>query len=205
MRCIVSSVRPLGDLLRERREARGFSLQSVASSTKIREHILVALESGTYDCLPAPVFVRGFLRTLARHLGLDADELLALYVAAVPQSVASSAVPTPINGGGYASGHTNGHAHANGNGHPNASALANGNAHANGNGHPTANAHTNGNGQPNGTVHAIGNGHTNGHGTRTPTATPTPTRARTATLIPTATATLMATGIRTATATATAR
>ena len=81
---------PLGELLRERREAKGFSLQSVSSTTKIREHILVALECGAYDCLPAPVFVRGFLRTLARQLGLDAEELLALYVAAVPQSVAPS-------------------------------------------------------------------------------------------------------------------
>jgi cytoskeleton protein RodZ len=90
MRCIVSDVCPLGDLLRERREARGFSLQAVSSTTKIREHILVALENGAYESLPAPVFVRGFLRTLARDLGLDVEELLSLYAAAVPQSVAPS-------------------------------------------------------------------------------------------------------------------
>lgn len=85
-------------MLRERREAKGFSLQSVSSTTKIREHILLALESGSYECLPAPVFVRGFLRTLARHLGLDAEELLGLYVAVVPQSVAPSCIAPSANG-----------------------------------------------------------------------------------------------------------
>jgi transcriptional regulator with XRE-family HTH domain len=78
-------------LLRERREARGLSLQAVSSTTKIREHILAALEKGTYEILPAPVFVRGFLRTLARQLGLDPEELLSLYAASVPQTVAPSA------------------------------------------------------------------------------------------------------------------
>ena len=91
-------------MLRERREARGFSLQDVSSTTKIREHILVALESGAYECLPAPVFVRGFLRTLARQLGLDSEELLALYVAAVPQSVAPSSIAPSANGS-HGTGH----------------------------------------------------------------------------------------------------
>ena len=111
---------PLGELLRERREARGFSLQSVSSTTKIREHILAALESGAYECLPAPVFVRGFLRTLARQLGLDAEELLALYVAAVPQSVASSSIALSTNGSngnGHVNRHVNGHGIGHGNGH----------------------------------------------------------------------------------------
>jgi hypothetical protein len=86
-------VTSLGDQLRQAREARGLSIQAVSGTTKIREHILIALETDSYDELPAPVFVRGFLRTLARHLRLNADELLALYAAAVPQEAAPAEPP----------------------------------------------------------------------------------------------------------------
>lgn len=70
-------------MLRQAREAKGLSLQAVSSATKIREPILAALESEAYDDLPAPVFVRGFLRTLARCLNLDAEQLVALYCEAM--------------------------------------------------------------------------------------------------------------------------
>ncbi len=86
--------------MRQAREARGLSIQAVSGTTKIREHILIALETDSFDELPAPVFVRGFLRTLARYLKLNADELMALYAEAVPQEVASAAAPvaevTPV-------------------------------------------------------------------------------------------------------------
>ncbi|MBI3734736.1 MAG: DUF4115 domain-containing protein, partial [Chloroflexi bacterium] len=39
------------------------------------------LEDESYNALPAPVYVRGLLRTLARHLRLNADELVGLYQA----------------------------------------------------------------------------------------------------------------------------
>jgi cytoskeletal protein RodZ len=74
----------LGDLLRHARESKGLTVQTVSGATKIREHILIALETETFEELPAPVFVRGFLRTLARYLGLNAEELLGLYAQATP-------------------------------------------------------------------------------------------------------------------------
>jgi cytoskeleton protein RodZ len=93
-------VTSLGDQLRQAREARGLSIQAVSGTTKIREHILIALETDSFDELPAPVFVRGFLRTLARYLRLNPEELLGLYAAAVPQEVAPAAPPvaevTPV-------------------------------------------------------------------------------------------------------------
>lgn len=83
----------LGDRLRQAREAKGLSVQAVSGVTKIREHILIALETESFEELPAPVFVRGFLRTLARHLKLNADELLALYAEAVPQEPSLESAP----------------------------------------------------------------------------------------------------------------
>ncbi len=86
----------LGDLIRETREAKRLSLQTVSSATKIRENVLTALENEAYEDLPAPVYVRGLLRTLARYLEIDADRLLALYKAAVPQADVSDPALTTL-------------------------------------------------------------------------------------------------------------
>lgn len=69
----------LGDLLREAREAKGISLQQVEKITNIRVKLLQALEQEAYEELPAPVFVKGFLRNYARALGLDPEQAVALY------------------------------------------------------------------------------------------------------------------------------
>ncbi len=60
-----------GATLRERREARKLSLESIVERTKIRPSILEALEADRFSDLPEPVFLRGFLRQLAVCLGLD--------------------------------------------------------------------------------------------------------------------------------------
>ncbi len=69
----------LGDTLREARQRLGLTLSEVESATRIRRRYLEALEVEDFDALPAPVYVKGFLRTYARYLGLDPLPLLALY------------------------------------------------------------------------------------------------------------------------------
>jgi len=70
--------------LRTQREARGVSLAAVAESSKISTRYLEALEGDRFDSLPAPVFVRGFLREYARVVGLDGDEVVNFYLLVVP-------------------------------------------------------------------------------------------------------------------------
>lgn len=84
----------LGQLLREARERKGVSLAEVEEATKIRQKYLIALEEGDYEKLPPGVYVRGFLRALAAYLGLDAQELIALYGQEVPHEAVPS--PTPF-------------------------------------------------------------------------------------------------------------
>ncbi len=91
--CIVLCVAQLGNLLREAREAKGLSPQEIFNATKIRANVLVALEAEDFDNLPAPVYVRGLLRTLSKPLALDAAELLALYEVCVPDGHAASVLP----------------------------------------------------------------------------------------------------------------
>lgn len=71
----------LCDYLRRGREARQMSLDDISRITRIPQRSLEKLEAGEFEALPADVFVRGFLRSYASCVGLDADEALRRYVA----------------------------------------------------------------------------------------------------------------------------
>jgi cytoskeleton protein RodZ len=50
---------------------RGLSIEQVALDTRISRRFLEALEAEQFEELPAPVYVRGFLRSYANYMGLD--------------------------------------------------------------------------------------------------------------------------------------
>src|ERR1044071_7537613 len=80
--------------LSTRRTERNMTLDDVARITKIQPRILERLESGQLDGLPADVFVRGFVRSFAKSIGLDEDEALKRYAACgqhAPAPVAAAA------------------------------------------------------------------------------------------------------------------
>jgi cytoskeletal protein RodZ len=83
----------LGEEFRSAREARGLSLSDVAERLHIRSVYLAAIEDEDWKAIGAPVYVRGFMRTYARFLGLDAEDAVARFAAA-----AGSAPPpgTPV-------------------------------------------------------------------------------------------------------------
>lgn len=66
-----------GAYLQYHRLARGVGLNEVASETKIPQSRLEAVELETWSDLPAVVYVRGFVVTFARQLGLADPEELA--------------------------------------------------------------------------------------------------------------------------------
>ena len=68
-----------GSRFKQEREARHLSLGDVARVTKIPERSLERLEGGRFDELPAEVFVRGFVRSFARAVGLDPDDMARRY------------------------------------------------------------------------------------------------------------------------------
>jgi hypothetical protein len=65
--------------LRDGRARKRLSLDDVSRITKIQPRILEKLESGSLDGLPAEVFVKGFVRSFARCVGLDEAEALDRY------------------------------------------------------------------------------------------------------------------------------
>ena len=70
---------PFGEHLRREREMRGVSLEEIAAATRINTRFLEAIESERWDQLPGGVFNRGFIRSIARYLGMDEDSLVAEY------------------------------------------------------------------------------------------------------------------------------
>lgn len=70
--------RPGAELARAR-EAAGIGLRAMADTLHLPEKQVRALEEDDYANLPPPTFVRGYLRSYARALGLDSDDIVGLY------------------------------------------------------------------------------------------------------------------------------
>ena len=79
----------LGKALREARERLGLSVADVAHQTKLAPRQIEALEADDFEHLPEMPFVRGFVRSYAKMLQLDAQPLLAF----LPQT---NAPPMPL-------------------------------------------------------------------------------------------------------------
>src|SRR5947209_5469976 len=69
----------LGETLRQARLDKGVSLADAARETRIRRGYLEALEAEDPAALPPAVYTRGFLRTYADYLGLNAQSMVDLY------------------------------------------------------------------------------------------------------------------------------
>jgi len=68
-----------GERLKRERELREVSLKEITTTTRIGPRYLEALENEEWDKLPGGVFNRGFVRAIARYLGLDEENLLSEY------------------------------------------------------------------------------------------------------------------------------
>ena len=86
-------VSALGEEFRSAREARGLSLSDVAERLHIRSVYLAAIEDEDWHVIGAPVYVRGFMRTYARFLGLDAEAAVARFSTTVPAGTPAASAP----------------------------------------------------------------------------------------------------------------
>lgn len=71
--------------LRAARETQGISVDDVAHDLHLDREVIVALESADYGVLGAPVFIRGYLRSYARLMGLPEEDIVAGFVVDEPQ------------------------------------------------------------------------------------------------------------------------
>lgn len=72
----------LGTSLKDAREQSGLTLSELAGRTRIPIKFLRAIEQNDFARVPPGIFVRSFIRTFAREVGLDPDEAVAAYLSA---------------------------------------------------------------------------------------------------------------------------
>jgi hypothetical protein len=69
-----------GEMLRRVRESRGITVQQMAERTRITRHHLENIEQDRFTALPAPVYLRGIIMSLARELRLDGQKVARSYL-----------------------------------------------------------------------------------------------------------------------------
>jgi len=82
----------LGERLTRARRDRGMSVEDVAHALRLSPRHISALEDERFDDLHGSTYIRGYLRSYARLVGLPVDELLAAY----GQEAKSETVVRPI-------------------------------------------------------------------------------------------------------------
>jgi len=69
----------VGEALAEARSRAGLSVDELSERTKIRGTVIRCIEQDDYDACGGDVFVRGYVRALARAVGIDARPLIREY------------------------------------------------------------------------------------------------------------------------------
>ncbi len=87
-----------GEDLRAARERLAWPLEQVAAELRIRLSYLQALEAGHINLLPGHAYALGFLRTYARALGLDSEEVVRRFKAEAGEVTKRTelAFPAPV-------------------------------------------------------------------------------------------------------------
>lgn len=77
----------IGEIFKQRRIELGYSLDDAVNATKITKRVIVALENGIKEDLPAAVYVRGYIRSYCKFLKLDEKFILteALKIFPLPE------------------------------------------------------------------------------------------------------------------------
>ncbi len=68
-----------GEYLKREREQREVPLSRIAESTRVPQKFLEALEADDFDTLPHPTFVKGYIKSYCKFLGLDETDAVLRY------------------------------------------------------------------------------------------------------------------------------
>lgn len=81
-----------GELLKSERTRKGLNVQDVAFALKLSQKIILAIEAGETENLPAKTFIRGFVKSYAQFLKIDVDQVMRQF-----QEEMGSTHPFPKN------------------------------------------------------------------------------------------------------------
>ena len=91
---INQAAQELGALLKAKRTEKNIAIGEVAERLKFSAKQIESLESGDYKGLPEPIFVKGFIKTYGRFLGLDTDQVTSLLNEVFPSQVSAAPAAT---------------------------------------------------------------------------------------------------------------
>ncbi|REJ09577.1 helix-turn-helix domain-containing protein [Halobacillus trueperi] len=74
----------IGERLREARESKGLSLESLQETTKIQKRYLQAIEKNEFQVLPGKFYTRAFIREYASAVGLDPEVVMEEHKGELP-------------------------------------------------------------------------------------------------------------------------
>ena len=72
-----SSLKRIGNFIKEARVSRNKSIEELASDLKIGSHQLQAIEEGNEDHLPEKVFIKAMVRRISEKLKVDTDFIMS--------------------------------------------------------------------------------------------------------------------------------
>ena len=72
-----SSLKRIGNFIKEARISRNQSVEELASHLKIGAHQLQAIEEGNEDLLPEKVFIKAMVRRISEKLKIDTDFIMS--------------------------------------------------------------------------------------------------------------------------------
>lgn len=71
--------RSIGKMLKSVRENSNISIDEASKSTRIRREYLEAIEDDRFSIFDSNVYAKGFIKNYAHYLGVESDNLIALY------------------------------------------------------------------------------------------------------------------------------
>lgn len=72
-------MRTVGEILKKARIEKKYTLEIIEKQIKIRKKFLSALEENQWNKLPSLPYIKGFIRNYSNFLGLQGDEMLAIF------------------------------------------------------------------------------------------------------------------------------
>lgn len=86
-------MKTVGEILKSNRLAKGYSLEQVEQTTKIRLKFLQDIENDDYSRLPSLSYAKGFVKNYGEFLGLNTDNVLAFFRRQTQEVSRSSLLP----------------------------------------------------------------------------------------------------------------
>jgi len=95
----MGSRKTVGQVLRQERENKDYSLEEISAAINIRVPLLAAIEEDNMDALPGMTYALGFVRSYAEYLDLDPDRASQLFKTAHVEEVDKSDLvfPAPLS------------------------------------------------------------------------------------------------------------